>query len=437
MNPSRSLGRTCSPGWFRSLLRVGVVWVAVVWAALVAGMQLALAGGGPENLFLVVNGSSPQSLAVANAFAALRQIPPINVLMLPWAGSTEAVPIGTFRAEILKPVLQAIESRKLATQIDCVVYSADFPWRIDFADELPAEFKEKDHFPAASLTGLTMLYGAVLSGRPAYLDPASNHYYRPLNADGVPEQTHGFRSWYGWGTQGELLEAGGPRYLLSTMLGVTAGRGNTVAEVVHSLQSAAAADGTRPAGTIYFSQTKDVRSTTRSGPFPSIVKELEKLGIKSEIIATPLPAKKRDVAGLLTGVADFNWESSGSRILPGAICENLTSYGGIFTPAAGQTPLSEFLRAGAAGSSGTIIEPYALQPKFPHPSMCIMPAVRVWPRPSTSRCILPTNCSWWGILSASPGPAYRRCQRIQRPITSQWQQGRLSRGAWRSPLQPR
>ena len=121
MNPSRSLGRTCSAGWFRSLLQVGVVRVAVVWAALVAGMQLALAGGGPENLFLVVNGSSPHSLAVANAFAALRQIPPMNVLMLPWTGSTEAVPIGTFRAEILKPVLQAIESRKLATQIDGVV----------------------------------------------------------------------------------------------------------------------------------------------------------------------------------------------------------------------------------------------------------------------------------------------------------------------------
>ena len=369
MNPSRNLGRTYAPGWFRSLVLMGVVRVAVVWGALVGGTGPLLAGGGPENLFLVVNGSSPQSLAVANAFAALRQIPPINVLMLPWTGSTEAVPIGTFRSEILKPLLQAIESRKLSTQIDCVVYSADFPWRVDFADELPAEFKEKDHFPSASLTGLTMLYGAVLSGRPVFLDPASNHYYRPLNADGVPEQTQSFRSWYGWGPQGELLEAGGPRYLLATMLGVTAGRGNTVAEVVRSLQSAAAADGTRPAGTIYFSQTKDVRSTTRSGPFPSIVKELEKLGIKSEIIATPLPARKRDVAGLLTGVSDFNWENSGSKILPGAICENLTSFGGIFTPSAGQTPLSEFLRAGAAGSSGTIIEPYALQPKFPHPAI--------------------------------------------------------------------
>jgi len=34
---------------------------------------------------------------------------------------------------------------------------------------------------------------------------------------------------------------------------------------------------------------------------------------------------------------------------------------------AGQTPLSEFIRHGASGSSGTVTEPYALQQKFPFP----------------------------------------------------------------------
>ena len=58
--------------------------------------------------------------------------------------------------------------------------------------------------------------------------------------------------------------------------------------------------------------------------------------------------------------------SSGSTITPGAICENLTSFGGIFTANSSQTPLSEFLRYGAAGSSGTVIEPYSIPAKFPH-----------------------------------------------------------------------
>jgi hypothetical protein len=216
---------------------------------------------------------------------------------------------------------------------------------------------------------MTMLYGAVRSGSPAWLDPQSNRYYRPLGPDGVPSTTLGFRSWYGWGTDGRLLEAGGNRYLLSVMLGVTAGRGNTVDEVISYLDRAASADGTRPSGTIYLMTNSDVRTTTRSSVFPATVKALEKLGVKAEIASGALPVNKRDVAGLTAGTATFDWPASKSIILPGAICENLTSYGAIFTPSAGQTPISEFMRAGAAGSSGTVIEPYSIQAKFPHPGI--------------------------------------------------------------------
>jgi hypothetical protein len=79
-----------------------------------------------------------------------------------------------------------------------------------------------------------------------------------------------------------------------------------------------------------------------------------------------LPNNKKDVAGLMTGTPEFDWAKSGCTITPGAICENLTSFGGVFSKNAWQTPLSAFLRAGAAGSSGAVIEPYALQEKFPH-----------------------------------------------------------------------
>jgi len=331
----------------------------------------ALAGGGPENLFLVVNARSADSLAVANAYAALRGIPPINVLMLPWQGSRDEVTIREFRSDILQPILQAIDSRKLAPQIDSIVYSTDFPWRVDFSGELPRELVGRDKFPSGSLTGMTMLFSAVQAGSPAYLDPASNRYWRPVDGDGVPATTVGFRGWYGWGPYGELVEAGGTRYLLATTLGVTAGRGNTVPEIIRYLRSATAADGTRPAGTIYFATNSDVRTTTRSNAFPAVVKALDRLGVKAAIVKEPLPVGKRDVAGLMTGAADLDWPGSGCTVVPGAICENLTSFGGIFTPSAGQTPLSAFLRAGAAGSSGTVIEPYALQAKFPHASIQI------------------------------------------------------------------
>lgn len=328
------------------------------------------AGGGPENLLVVVNSASRDSLAVANAYVAARRVPPINVLMLPWEGSLESTTISEFRERLLAPILRAIDARGLAPQIDCIVYSCDFPWRVDFIEELPAPLIGKEKFPSGSLTGMTMLYAATLQppagGMLAWLDPQSNRYARPVSPDGTPAPTRGFRGWYGWGPRGELMESGGVRYLLSVMLGVTAGRGNTVAEITAGLRSAAAADGTRPEGTIYFMTNADVRTTTRSGAFPAAVKALEEVGVKGVVASGAIPQKKADVAGLMAGIADFDWPKSGSRILPGAICENLTSYGGIFTPSAGQTPLSVFIRAGAAGSSGTVIEPYALQAKFPH-----------------------------------------------------------------------
>ncbi len=80
-----------------------------------------------------------------------------------------------------------------------------------------------------------------------------------------------------------------------------------------------------------------------------------------------LPEGRADVQGTMVGAADFDWRTSGSTILPGAICEHLTSSGGVLNETAGQTPLSEFLRFGAAGASGAVTEPFAIQDKFPVP----------------------------------------------------------------------
>jgi len=338
----------------------------VILAAVGCPTPPCLAGGGPENILLVVNPSSAESLAVGNAYASLRGIAPVNVFMLPWEDGTESTSIARFRTDILMPILRTIDSRRLSAQIDQIVYSSGFPWRINFGEDLPEEIRGTDRFPSASLTGLTMLYGAVQSGTPAWLDPESNDYFRPLDEAGVPKTTRGFRHWYGWGDQGDLLEAGGNRYLLAVMLAVTSGRGNSINEARRYLRTAALADGTRPGGTIYFVTNSDIRTATRSAPFSAVIRALERLGVAAEVIGGTLPVRKRDVAGIMTGTPSFNWAASGSTIVPGAICENLTSFGGVFTASAGQTPLSEFLRAGAAGSSGTVIEPFSIQAKFPH-----------------------------------------------------------------------
>ncbi len=178
---------------------------------------------------------------------------------------------------------------------------------------------------------------------------------------GVP-----FSASAGWDDDGAAA-ANGPKYMLSTFLGVTCGRGSSVQEVLDSLRRSAGADGTAPKGTIYYPKNGDVRSTTREWGFDAAARDLRPLGVNAVVEQGILPKNRTDVAGAMIGIADFDWPGSGSKMLPGAIAEHLTSLGGIISERGGQTPCTEFIRYGASGSSGTVTEPYALQEKFPNP----------------------------------------------------------------------
>ena len=180
--------------------------------------------------------------------------------------------------------------------------------------------------------------------------------------------TSGFRANVGWEPSGQWVQADkGIRYMLSTVLACTSGRGNSVTEALNSLQRSIGSDGTRPKGTVYFMANRDVRSTTREWGFRRAAEKLRDIGVWSVIEDGVLPKNKGDVAGVTVGSADFSWATSGSKLLPGTIGDNLTSCGGMMGESDTQTPLTEFIRHGAAGASGTVVEPYAVQQKFPTP----------------------------------------------------------------------
>ena len=181
--------------------------------------------------------------------------------------------------------------------------------------------------------------------------------------------TQGFRSRYAWQPNGirEVKSNSGRKYFISTMLAHTDVRGNTDEEVLKYLKAAIDADGTQPKGTFYFTKTTDVRTRTRERYFGDAIEALAAAGHVGKVVESILPSNKQDVLGCSTGRNVLSWEKSKCKILPGAIVENLTSYGGVLIKGQKQTPLTEFLRYGAAGSSGTTCEPYAIQAKFPHP----------------------------------------------------------------------
>ena len=438
----------------------------------------ACAGGGPQNVVLVVNAESWASLTVANEFIHLRGIPAGNVIYLENVPNFETIDINTFREKILEPVLKTIESRHLTGQADYLVYSADLPYAVDTSADNPSQKQPQVITRTASITGLTFLHERVMAKDTGYLRLNVNRYMRWVRIpqdtpfteaeqkryveslglldpkkkkydDALPileelakahpknsevfynlacclsrltkldeacaalkasidaglfdayltredddlaalrdrpdfksmlaqlEKTYvetqpalGFRARNGWDEKLEISADGkGEHYLLSTMLAVTSGRGTSVQEALNQLRVSVKSDGTRPAGTIYYLVNGDVRSKTRRWAFPSAVDQLKKLGVNAEIVQGVLPKGKPDVMGAMVGIADFDWQASGSTILPGAICEHLTSCGGELAQYRSQTACSVFLKFGAAGTSGAVQEPYALQQKFPSPFM--------------------------------------------------------------------
>jgi hypothetical protein len=378
----------------QSLLRTAFAFLLIL---LTRQPACVWAGGGPENVLLVVNPKSPASLCIANHYISLRDIPDDNVLLLPWDPKADTTDVATFRKQILLPILRTISNRHLGDQIDMVVYSSDFPWGISLDGDVEKFMAEVTKLVEAqrpssgtkpdqkkppnpvqwpqqftkvgSLNGLTYLWQPVVAEKPDYFLFKSNHYMPQPILEQRDARTVGFRGNRQYNVRGEVVASGGRRYFLSTMLGVTAGRGNSLAEVLAYLRRSAAADGTHPTGTIYFMRSDDIRSKKREEgcPFSEAVSALSSLGVKAEILQGTVPLKKSDVQGVVMGTVLFDWKASGSTILPGAICENFTSFGGVMRSDAGQTPLSEFLRNGAAGSSGTVVEPYAFAEKFPSP----------------------------------------------------------------------
>ncbi len=183
-----------------------------------------------------------------------------------------------------------------------------------------------------------------------------------------PQPAIGFRGALSWLPMGQAAAPdAGRRYLISTVLACTSGRGTSVREALAGLRRSVSADSRMPKGTVYFEKNADVRSTTREWGFDSAAEKLKSLGVNAVVENGVLPLEKLDVIGTMVGSEGFNWAASKSRILPGAICEHLTSCGGMMSEGDIQTPLSEFTRNGAAGASGTVSEPFAIQAKFPTP----------------------------------------------------------------------
>jgi uncharacterized protein (TIGR03790 family) len=298
------------------------------------------AGGSGLNVVVVVNQNSTNSVQLGNYYCERRGVPPQNLLRITnWTGGSVEWTTSDFTNSLVNPLLSMLSSRGLTNQIDYVVLSMDFPYRV----------AQSGAQSGKNSTTTALFYGFKPDdlGNSCSLPTASSNSY--AGSEGIFRQT-------------SPVTAGSNSWLV-TML-----TSSNLAQAKAIIDRSTAGNGTFPTQTVWLAKTTDLPRNVRYLEFDNTIFDARVAGDFS-IQRTNLdsPYGLTNLLGYQTGLGGFNILSN--ALVPGAIADSLTSFAGMLYENTGQTTLLAFMNAGACGSYGTVVEPCNYLQKFPSPQV--------------------------------------------------------------------
>jgi uncharacterized protein (TIGR03790 family) len=311
-------------------------------AVLLVSAAGLFAGGSGLNVVVVVNQNSTNSVQLGNYYCEKRGVPPQNLLRITnWSGGNVQWTTSDFTNSLLNPFLSMLSSRGLTNQIDYVVLSMDFPYRV-YQNSTPS---------GDNSTTAALFYGFVPDdfGNSCSLPVASSNAYS--FSEGIFRQT--------------LPVAGSSNSWLVTML-----TSSNLVQAKMIIDRGVASDSTFPTQTVWLAKTTDLARNVRYREFDNTIFDARVTGDFS-IMRTNLDANSNSPYGLTnllgyqTGLAGFIVLSN--AFVPGSMADSLTSFAGYILDPTSQTTLLAFMNAGTSGSYGTVIEPCNYLQKFPSP----------------------------------------------------------------------
>lgn len=328
----------------------------VFMVAFVAVTAVAHAGGSPENALIVIDPSNAESLYIGNYYKNARNIPDENVLYI----DPNSPDYRDFAVKNLDALFAHLASKKIEDHIDYIIVVPGTSFYMNAVGLISDQCSQVRRFAIGSAFTTAFIRSEVLSGLPS---TTTNRFFR--NANDAHYFDSSVRFWSGLPT----TLAQGRRYFIGAMLGYTGERGNTIQEIIDMIDRSVAVDGTHPSGTFYFMQTTDnLRSGPRHDLFPTVVQAIRDLGGQAEHLFDVLPIGRHDCLGIMTGWASPGIDGANITILPGAFCDHLTSWAGMFDNAS-QEKMSRWIVKGASGSWGAVEEPCNYSGKFPSARM--------------------------------------------------------------------
>jgi len=318
-----------------TMKQISYFWNISISSLLFVGVLTVQAGIGPQNVVIVVNDNSRDSLEIGQYYQDQRGLAERQMVHV--TTTTNAViALTDFDSQIYDPVIDHIDASGLSNQVDTILYTMGMPYQV---------------VSGGRTNGITSVtyYGFKTYEDPGTTpcslpDETSNRYYE-AEAD----------------FHAGLLVAEGIRYQSSVLSGLDLGWAKT------TVDRALAADHAFPTGDVYYVHTTDLSRNVRW-------EQYEDSDFLRRQVDVPQTGIFRDanflqsegpIAGYMIGIANVA-SINGNTFSQGALGHHMTSFGGIlFNTPANQMSILRWLRAGCAGAYGTVVEPCNFTNKFP------------------------------------------------------------------------
>ncbi|MBL8760939.1 MAG: hypothetical protein JNL50_06500 [Phycisphaerae bacterium] len=325
-------------------------------AAAATATASALAGGGAENLLIIIDPSNSDSMYVGNHYAMKRGVPASNILYL----DPEAANYAEFVNGNQPGFLGTLAGRAISDHIDFVLVTPGQNFFVNASGYCTDGCFPVNRFSMSSVFTMSQISADILVGGVPSTSP--NRYYSTSNTSPLAFDSN--VTYYGG--QPNTTDSRARRYFIGAMIGYSGTMGNTIPEIIGLIDKAVAVDGTRPTGTFYFmNNTADTARNVRAGQFTGIVNAIIANGGQAAKLDGLIPIGSHDILGVMAGFAETSVTGADMTIQPGAFCDHLTSWAATFDIGS-QTKTTSWIRKGAIGSAGTVEEPCNYTAKFPH-----------------------------------------------------------------------
>jgi len=304
------------------------------------GTARAWAGGSGLNVAVVVNQNDTSSVQLGNYYCEQRQVPPQNLLRVNWPGGNIEWTNTDLEVTLFTPLKNALADRGLSNQVDYVVLSMGFPYRVA---------KNGNQFTRGKNSTTSVLFYGF---KPDYDTPS----YIPASCN-MPDAT---ASPYAGSELPFRSVTNGSAWLACMITALDLPAAKAIVD------RGVASDGTFPTQQVFLTKSTDDARNVRYLLFDNAILDTRVLGCPQLVPTnTYTPVDQGYQLGSQNG--SYNFGLGQNLFAPGAMADNLTSYSGVLFENSGMTGVMDFLAAGATASYGTVVEPCNYLEKFPSP----------------------------------------------------------------------